>query len=144
MVWYVSSGDSFLALEYILQSIWRPCRLYNDIGVFADCMSSGFVTNEPVNAYNNAYVKNPNIKYTSVIITNAGVIFDPDNNKLNTSASRNTFAETIADITIKSTCIIPIKPIPIVFPSTFVLGLVDVTNVSIIFDVFSVVIYCAT
>lgn len=34
----------------------------------------------------------------------------------------------------------PIIPIPIVFPSTIVEGFVDVTNVSIIFDVFSVVI----
>ena len=34
----------------------------------------------------------------------------------------------------------PTIPIPIVFPNTIVLGDVDVTNVSIIFDVFSVVI----
>ena len=41
---------------------------------------------------------------------------------------------------IANICINPTIPIPIVFPSTIVDGFVDVTNVSIIFDVFSVVI----
>ena len=40
--------------------------------------------------------------------------------------------------------VIRTTPIPIVLPRTIVLGDVDVTNVSIIFDVFSVVIELET
>ena len=45
---------------------------------------------------------------------------------------------------IAAICINPTIPIPIVLPNTIVLGVVDVTNVSIIFDVFSVFIYVDT
>lgn len=38
-------------------------------------------------------------------------------------------------------CAIPTSPIPIVFPSTIILGLVDVTNVSIILDVFLLLLH---
>ena len=54
------------------------------------------------------------------------------------------FADIIAVPTIKHTCTNPTIPIPIVFPNTIVFGVVDVTHVSIIFDVFSVVIEADT
>ena len=50
------------------------------------------------------------------------------------------FADIMATIIINITCINPTIPIPNVFPSTIVLLSVDVTSVSIILDVFSVVI----
>ncbi|MEI3433579.1 MAG: hypothetical protein V8R26_00760 [Clostridia bacterium] len=54
--------------------------------------------------------------------------------------SKNTFALINAVPTSRIICNNPTMPIPIVFPSTIVFGDVDVTSVSIIFDVFSVVI----
>ena len=58
----------------------------------------------------------------------------------NNSGSKNNFALTKAVPTISINCNRPTIPIPIVFPKTIVLGDVEVTSVSIIFDVFSVVI----
>ena len=58
----------------------------------------------------------------------------------NIPSSKNSALEINAVAIIATICIIPTIPIPIVFPNTIVLGVVDVTSVSIIFDVFSVVI----
>ena len=55
-----------------------------------------------------------------------------------------TFADITATAIIKIICNKPTIPIPNVFPNTIVLLSVDVTNVSIIFDVFSVVIAIET
>ena len=109
-------------------------------GVLADCISSGLLTVEPVNAYNKAYAKYPKIKYTIVIIPKYGVIIDISKTAFNNSGSKNTLADINATPTITHICINPTIPIPIVFPNTIVLGDVEVTNVSIIFEVFSVVI----
>ena len=54
--------------------------------------------------------------------------------------TKNKLADNTVTPTIIITCAIPTIPIPNVFPNTIVLGDVDVTNVSIILDVFSVVI----
>ena len=56
------------------------------------------------------------------------------------SFGKHAYAHISATATIEITCNKPTIPIPIVFPSTMVLGEVDVTNVSIILEVFSVVI----
>ena len=48
--------------------------------------------------------------------------------------------KTYLEMGIAKTCNNPTKPIPAVLPSTIVLGLHEVTKVSIIFEVFSVVI----
>ena len=58
----------------------------------------------------------------------------------NNPGSKNVFALIKAIATINIIWAKPTVPIPIVFPSTIVFGLVDVTRVSIIFEVFSVVI----
>lgn len=55
-------------------------------------------------------------------------------------SSKNSVLDINATIIIASICINPTIPIPIVFPNTIIEGFVDVTSVSIIFDVFSVVI----
>ena len=80
------------------------------------------------------------MKYKIVITPKNGVILDISNTVFNNSGSKNAFALTKAVPTISVNCINPTIPIPIVFPKTIVVGVVDVTNVSIIFDVFSVVI----
>ena len=103
-------------------------------------MSSGLLTVEPVNAYSNAYAKYPSIKYIIVTIPKYGVIADISNTCSIIPGSKNTFALINAVPTSRIICNNPTMPIPIVFPSTIVFGDVDVTSVSIIFDVFSVVI----
>ena len=57
-----------------------------------------------------------------------------------TPSSRNNALDINAVAIIAAICINPTIPIPIVFPNTIVLGVVEVTSVSMIFDVFSVVI----
>ena len=80
------------------------------------------------------------MKYKIVIIAKYGVNLDISNTDSSIPGSRKSFADIKAVATNKHTCTNPTIPIPIVFPNTIVFGLVEVTNVSIIFDVFSVVI----
>ena len=75
-----------------------------------------------------------------MIIPRYAVILDISNTASNNSGSKNALALNKAVPTINIICSKPTIPIPNVLPNTIVLGLVDVTNVSIIFDVFSVVI----
>ena len=80
------------------------------------------------------------MKYIPVIIPKYGVIVEKSIIPSSIPSSKNRFFEISATITITATCNSPTIPIPIVFPKTIVFGVVDVTSVSIIFDVFSVVI----
>ena len=100
-------------------------------------MSSGLLTVEPVSAYNSPYVRYPNRKYSSVINPSCGVNVLVSNAISNSSGSMNAFALIYAVIIIAVNCPNPISPTPNVFPSIILVGLVDVTNVSIIFDVFA-------
>ena len=80
------------------------------------------------------------MKYTPVIIPKNGVILLKSIIPSNIPSSKNNAFDIKAVAIIAAICNNPTIPIPIVFPNTIVLGVVDVTNVSIIFDVFSVVI----
>ena len=79
------------------------------------------------------------MKYIIVIMPKYGVTLDISNTASNNSGAKKAFALISAVATITTICNNPTIPIPMVFPSTMVVGLVEVTNVSIIFDVFSVV-----
>ena len=103
-------------------------------------MSSGLLTVEPVNAYRSPNVKYPKTKYSSVINPNDIVSDDVSSAISNSSGSRNDFALIAAVNIIAANWHVPISPTPSVFPIIIFVGLVDVTSVSIIFDVFSVVI----
>ena len=74
------------------------------------------------------------------MIPKYGVTLDISKTESSTPGSKNVLALIKAVATINIIWAKPTRPIPIVFPSTIVLGLVDVTSVSIIFEVFSVVI----
>ena len=69
-----------------------------------------------------------------------GVIVEKSTIPSNAPSSKNNVFETIAVNAIAIICNTPTIHIPIVFPKTIVFGSVDVTSVSIIFEVFSVVI----
>ena len=98
------------------------------------------LTVEPTNAYNKAYTAYPKIKYNIVIIAKNGVNVEKSIKPSNIPSSKNNVFDIIAVAIITIICNNPTIPIPIVFPNTIVFGVVDVTSVSIIFDVFSVVI----
>ena len=63
---------------------------------------------------------------------------------LSSSESRKVHALKIATMTKSSICPSPTSPIPIVLPRMMLRGLVEVTKVSIILEVFSTVIELET
>ena len=69
-----------------------------------------------------------------------GVIVEKSTIPSNAPSSKNNVFETIAVNAIAIICNTPTIPIPIVFPKTIVFCSVYVTSVSMIFEVFSVVI----
>ena len=67
-------------------------------------MSSGLLTVDPVNAYNKAYAKYPNIKYIIVIIPKYGVILDISKTWSINPGSKKVFALISAVATINTIC----------------------------------------
>ena len=73
-----------------------------------------------------------------------GVKLERSSRAFRISGSRQNFAQTTAVAPKSITCPRPTRPIPMVLPRMIVRGLVEVTRVSIILEVFSVVMELET
>ncbi len=111
----------------------------NDTGIAADWTSSALLTVEPVKAFNIAYKKYPKIKYTTSRIIIAGVILEKSivSPIITKSPLTHNLYDTKAVIINNNNWHNPNNPIATVLPKTIELGLVEVINVSITRDVFS-------